>query len=275
VATKHIVKVKRFEGPLDLLLHLVKVNEIDIFDLDIYRLTKQYLEFLRMIDFDDLADAGEFLGVAAQLIQIKSRMLLPGQKKTTEEEEDEDPRASLQERLATYEAFKLAAAEIGSRPMLGVDVYTNHEAKRIEPEYDHIEKPWIGEPSTLVVLYEQLLKSITERRKPKTVAIKAHKISIEDTITGLENQLEKLQFVHFQGLYSKFRTRYELVIHIMAILELAKKEGVSLLQPENHGPLWLYSQNANLEIIENKPNLGEHGHKFELPEGLSMEKLLG
>ncbi len=259
---------------MDLLLHLVKVNEIDIFDLDIYLLTKQYLEFLRMIEFDDLADAGEFLGVAAQLIQIKSRMLLPGQRKLAEEEEDDDPRASLQERLATYEAFKQAAEELFSRPMLGVDVYTNHEAKRLEPEYDHIEKPWVGEPSTLVVLYEQLLKSITERRKPKTVSIKAHKISIEDTITHLEDQLEKLQFVHFQSLYPRFKTRYELVIHVMAILELAKKEGVSLLQPESRGPLWLYSQNANLEIIENKPNLGEHAHLFELPEGLSMEKLI-
>jgi segregation and condensation protein A len=201
-------------------------------------------------------------------------MLLPGQRKAAEEDEDEDPRATLQERLTTYEAFKQAAAELGSRPMLGVDVYTNHEAKRLEPEYDHIEKPWIGEPSTLVVLYEQLLKSITERRKPKTVSIKSHNISIEDTITTLQEQLEKLQFLHFQSLYPKFRTRYELVIHIMAILELAKKDGFSLLQPDAHGPLWLYAPNANLEIIGTKPSFGEYADMFELPEGLSMENLI-
>ena len=99
--TAYSVKLQQFEGPLDLLLHLIRVNEFDIFNIDVFMLTSQYIGFLRTVEYEDLADASEFLEMAATLIEIKTKMLLPGQEKSDGDDEDEeDPRKTLQERRA-------------------------------------------------------------------------------------------------------------------------------------------------------------------------------
>src|SRR5688500_7024103 len=104
----YFVKTEQFEGPLDLLLHLIRVHEIDIFAIDVLRLTQEYLAYLRRMRFDDLAQAGEFLEMAATLIEIKTRMLLPHDEKQAEGEDgaDDDPIRTLQERLLQHEMFR-------------------------------------------------------------------------------------------------------------------------------------------------------------------------
>ena len=162
---KLFLKINQFEGPLDLLLHLIKVNEIDVFNIDIYLLTNQYLEYLRLIEFDDLSDAGEFLEMAATLIEIKSRMLLPTEKKDDLEElDDDDPRKPLQERLVEYETFGKVAEYFERLPQVGVDIQTNNEFKRLEQEYAHVESPLKGDPTSLVILWEQMLRDFSEKK---------------------------------------------------------------------------------------------------------------
>ena len=240
MAAGYFLKLDQFEGPLDLLLHLIKVNEIDIFNIDVFLLTNQYLDFLRLIKFEDLQQAGEFLEMAATLIEIKSRMLLPHdeQKKAAEDSED-DPVRALQERLIEYERFRAIAEHLGQVPQLGVEIQRNREWARLAPQYSHIEAPLHGDPATIVILYEQLLKTLPDRKAVRVQAT-THMISVEDKITELTQLIERINFALFQGFYKKFASRYEWVVYIMAMLEMSRWRKLKIYQREALGPIWIY-----------------------------------
>lgn len=242
MTTTYFLKLAQFEGPLDLLLHLIRESEIDIFDIDIYVLANKYLDHLRLLEFRDLAQAGEFLEMAATLIEIKSRSLLPTESKgaSADDMDDDDPRRSLQQRLIDYERFRAVADYLGSRPQLGVDIQTNHEWKRLEPKYDHVEAPLTGDPASMVVLYEQMLRELSERKPKAIVEAKTHMVTVEEKINELQQLLERVNFALFQGFYKRFKSRYELVVYILATLELVKWSKVKVYQRELLGPLWIY-----------------------------------
>lgn len=246
----YFVKTKSFEGPLDLLLHLIRVHEIDIFAIDVYRLAQEYINYLRLMKFVDLAQAGEFLEMAATLIEIKTRMLLPHDERAAGDEalEDDDPVKTLQERLIQYETFRNVADHFSQMPQMGVEIQTNHEWSRLGPLYEHIESPLTGEGATLVVLYEQMLKTLAERRK-STVTAKLHRISVEETIEKLAKDLETIRFTLFQGMYNLFPTRYEFVVHILSMLELVKMKRVKLHQEEIFGPIWMYRFDLDESVL--------------------------
>jgi segregation and condensation protein A len=241
MASGYYLKLQQFEGPLDLLLHLIKVNEIDIFNIDIFLLTSQYLNYLRTLKYEDLADASEFLEMAATLIEIKTKMLLPGQEKSEDEEQDdEDPRQNLQERLIAYEQFKRVAEFLLDQPRFGDQIRTNHEWQRLEPMFEDCEAPLEGDPASLVILYEQMLTKLAERKPPAKVEVKTQLVTVEQKIDELAKLLETVKFALFQGFYKKFKSRYELVVYILATLELSKGGRLKLYQHEANGPLWLY-----------------------------------
>jgi segregation and condensation protein A len=242
MSANYHLKLQQFEGPLDLLLHLIKLNEINIFNIDIYLLTTKYLEYLRLMKFRDLAEAGEFLEMAASLIEIKSRMLIPTEDKTKDGEElaDDDPRKSLQDRLIEYERFRAASKFLENAPQLGVEIMPNCEWRRLEPHYADVEAPMKGDPATLVVMYEQMLKDMSERKPETKVEAKMHLVSVEEKIEELQKILDTLHFALFQGFYKKFASRYELVVYLLATLELAKWNKVKIFQSEMLGPLWVY-----------------------------------
>lgn len=242
MAANYYLKLDQFEGPLDLLLHLIKVNEIDIFNIDIYLLTTQYIEYLRAIKYDDLGIAGEFVEMAATLVQIKTRMLLPNteQEGTNDGEDLEDPRKTLQERLIAYEMFKGASEFLSDRPRYDLILKTGREADRLLPSYEDIEAPLEGDPASLVILYEQMLSKLSERKPPAKVEAKTHMVTLEQKIEELSKLIETVKFALFQGFYKKFKSRYELVIYILAALELSKGGVLRILQQEINGPLWLY-----------------------------------
>ncbi len=246
MSTDFFVKTDQFEGPLDLLLHLIRVHEIDIFRIDVLLLTQEYLNYLRLIQFDDLQQAGEFLEMAATLIEIKTRMLLPTEDRVETEGDsaEEDPIKSLQERLLQYEMFRNAAEHFSQMPQMGVEIQPNNEWNRLAPLYEHIEAPLTGESATLVVLYEQMLKSLVERRKSKHTA-KLHRITVEDTIEKMAVEIEQSRFALFQGVYNLLQSRDELVVHIMAMLELAKMRRLKIYQQDLMGPIWLYRMDCD------------------------------
>ena len=250
MSSDYHVKLEHFEGPLDLLLHLIRVHEIDVFDIDIYRLATEYLNYLRLIKFNDLADAGAFLEMAANLIEIKSRMLLPtDERKTTNEDgEEDDPIKTLQERLIQYERIRRAAAYLAALPQFGVQIKSSHEHERLAEVFKDVETPLTGDAATLVVLYEQMLRGLGERKNTKVEA-KTHMVSLEDTIAKMQEYLDVAQYSLFQGFYNKFTSRYELVVHILAILELARQFRIKFYQQDFMGPLWIYRPDCDESML--------------------------
>lgn len=251
ILSNYYLKLQQFEGPLDLLLHLIKVNEIDIFNIDIFVLTNQYLEYLRILKFDDLADAGEFLEMAASLIEIKSKMLLPREEAPDAAElmEDEDPRKDLQERLIQYEQFKQVAEHFSLRPQYGLQIRASMEWKRIEPLFSEAEAPIKGDPASLVILYEQMLKTVSEKKPTVKVEATTHMVSIDEKIEEIEKLLTVVKFTLFQGFYKQFKSRYELVIYILAMLELSRWGKLKIYQQESNGPIWIYQTDFDEKLL--------------------------
>lgn len=249
MSSKYFLKLDQFEGPMDLLLYLIRVHEINVFDIDIFLLTTQYLNYLRLVKFDDLADAGDFLEMAATLIEIKSRQLLPKEKggEAGDGELDEDPAKTLKDRLIAYELFKSAGEHLGQMPQLGLQFQSGKEWLRLQEVFKDVETPLVGDPASLVVLYEQMLRDMGER-KPSVVSAKMHMVTVEEKIIELEEMIEQVRFTLFQSFYHKFDSRYEFVVYLLAVLELVKVGKLKIYQQELMGPLWVYK--ADLEISQ-------------------------
>lgn len=250
MSTGYFLKLDQFEGPLDLLLHLISEHQMDIFDIDLYVLTLQYLEYLRLMRFDDLQDAAAFMGMASQLIEMKSKSLLPSEKHKGVDDEslDEDPLKTLEYRLQQYDIFRKAATFFENAPQVGVDIQTNLEWQRLTPQFEHITAPLRGDPTTLVVLYEQMLSELPER-KPSRVTALTHRISVEEIIEKMRSFIDKASFALFQGLYGKMPARYNLVASILAMLQLVRDGEMNIYQESMHGPIWMYRKGLDVSDI--------------------------
>jgi segregation and condensation protein A len=218
-------RLEGFEGPLDLLLHLIQKNELDIFNIPISLITEQYLEYLQLMKVLNLDIAGEYLLMASTLLHIKSKMLLP---KSTEgeEEEEEDPRAELVRRLLEYQKYKNAALEMEKRPLLDRDVFI----RLVPPELE--EEP--GEERIEVNLFELLeaFRQVLERVKPETFhnVILEH-LSVEDKIQEILALLEKEnRSMAFHRLFPEQASRRVVVVTLLAILELVKMKRIRIFQ---------------------------------------------
>jgi len=218
-------RLEGFEGPLDLLLHLIQKNELDIFNIPIALITEQYLEYLRLMKVLNLDIAGEYLLMASTLLHIKSRMLLP-KSSGGEEEEEEDPRAELVRRLLEYQKYKQAAAELEKRPLLDRDVFVRLVAgePELEPEEERIE----------VNLFELLeaFRKVLERVKPETFhQVVLEHISVQDKIQEILTLLEREnRSVAFHRLFPEQASRQVVVITLLAILELVKMRRIRIFQ---------------------------------------------
>jgi len=218
-------RLEGFEGPLDLLLHLIQKNELDIFNIPIALVTEQYLEYLQLMKVLNLDVAGEYLLMASTLLHIKSKMLLP-KSSEGEEEEEEDPRAELVRRLLEYQKYKQAALELEKRPLLDRDVFIRlvATAPEEEPEEERIEVDLFG----LLVAFRKVL----ERVKPETVheVILEH-LSVEDKIQEIMTLLEReKRSMAFHRLFPEQASRRVVVITLLAILELVKMRRIRIFQ---------------------------------------------
>lgn len=253
MTTSHFVRLDQFEGPLDLLLHLVKVHELNIFDIDLHVLIVQYLEYLRMIQFRDLSDAAAFMEMAASLCGIKSRHLLPGADQGSQagiEEDGLSSKENLQQRLFDYQTFSQAGEHLGQLQGSLESAFTGHEWRRLEGVYEGCETLLRGDVSVLLILYEQMLTTLPDRQ-PITVQAMTEAITVEEVLEKIESYIKKLQFFLFQKLYAKFDTRYELVANILAVLQLVREGKAKVYQREwPHGPLWVYGMQLEEGKIE-------------------------
>jgi len=218
-------RLEGFEGPLDLLLHLIQKNELDIFNIPIALITEQYLEYLRLMKVLNLDMAGEYLLMASTLLHIKSRMLLP-KSSEGEEEEEEDPRAELVRRLLEYQKYKQAAVELEKRPLLDRDVFIRLLAA--EPE------PIAEEEKIDVNLFELLeaFRKVLERVRVETFhEVALEHVSVEDKIQEILALLEREnRSIAFHRLFPEQATRRVVVVTLLAILELVKMKRIRIFQ---------------------------------------------
>jgi len=230
------VRLQNFEGPLDLLLHLIRKHEVDIYDIPIALVTQQYLEYLDLMAEMDLDLAGEFLVMAATLIHIKSKTLLP-RPDPTQDEPEEDPREALVRRLLEHQRFKAAAELLHEREI---------QRSAQWPRPDERVADLVGEapePELEVDLFSLMtaFKQVLDRaRKRPQVILPPEQISIEDRIAQLEARLSEQEARGFEELFADVDTRAGMIVTFLAILEMIRLKRVRVFQQVPDGAIRVY-----------------------------------
>lgn len=230
------VFLEAFEGPLDLLLYLIKRQNLDILEINVANITEQYMRYVSMMDAMQFELAAEYLLMAAMLAEIKSRMLLP---RSSEVDEDEDdPRAQLIRRLQEYERFKQAAEDIDDIPRLGRDLYEAHA----EPPDMKKERP---EP---VVEMKELMLALGEvlRRADmfESHHIQREKLSTRERMSQVLSRLSPDQFTPFVALFTIEEGRLGVVVTFLAVMELIKESLVEIVQTDAFGPIHVKARSS-------------------------------
>ena len=224
------VFLETFEGPLDLLLYLIRRQNLDILDIPIAEITSQYMEYVELMRNINLDLAAEYLVMAAMLAEIKSRLLLP---RHEDVEDEEDPRAELVRRLQEYERFKQAATDIDEMPHFGRDQFAvdvdviREDKEKPEPDVDMRE---------LLMAFQDVLERIDMQKHHE---ISREEISIRERMTHVLSRLEGDNFVEFQTLFTLSEGRLGVVVTFMAILELLKLRVIDMVQADAFAPIYL------------------------------------
>lgn len=231
------VKLPVFEGPMDLLLYLIKREEVDIYQIPIERITNQYLEIIRLMQMLDLDIAGEFMVMAATLIFIKSRMLLPKDQQLPEqiEEDDEDPRWDLIRQLVEYKKFKDASNQLGVR---GVE-----QEAIFPPGFDSRSLPPAATPVFETTVFDLItaFQKVLARVKPESEysEILEDRFTVSDKIIFIQQQLESGHRLLFRDLFPEEASRTEVVVTFLALLELIRLRQIMAQQEEPFGEIQL------------------------------------
>lgn len=244
------VKLEKFEGPLDLLLHLIEKNKVDIYDIPIALITDQYLEYIKQLEIEDLNIMSEFLVMAATLLDIKCRMLLPAE--VNEEGEEEDPRAELVEKLIEYKLYKYMSFELKDRQIDAVrTVYKPQTLPKevveyVEPiDYDKL----VGDMD--LAKLNQIFKSIVRKQKDKIDPVRSKFGNIEKDEVNLEEkqlQIEMYVATHkkfsFRALLEAQPTKMEIVVTFLVMLEMMKVGKIMIVQENLFDDIMITSQIA-------------------------------
>ncbi len=218
-----------FEGPLDLLLYLIRRQNLDILDIDVAEITRQYLGYIELMASMQLELAAEYLVMAAMLAEIKSRMLLPRQQ--SDEEDEEDPRAELIKRLQEYERFKKAAEDIDELPRMGRDI---HRATAEAPDRDQ-QRP---HPDVDIKELVTALADVLKRSEMfESHQVEMEKLSTRERMSQVMENLRGNQFVPFVALFTLEEGRLGVVVTFLAVMELIKESLVEIVQSDSFGPI--------------------------------------
>lgn len=232
------VRVERFEGPLDLLLHLIKKHQVNIYDIPIALITKQYLDYLDLMQDLDLDIAGDFLVMAATLIHIKSRTLLP-RPDPTQDDPDEDPREALVRRLLEHQQFKAAAELLHDREIQRSAQWGRPDGHVAEVVGEAPEPEVEVDLFSLMAAFRQVLERA--RNRPK-VYLPAEHISIESRIELLLARLSVTEACGFEDLFADVQTRPGIVVTFLALLEMIRLKLVRVFQQANFGAIRVYKR---------------------------------
>lgn len=248
-----VIDIERFQGPLDLLLHLIRQQDIDIFDIPIATITHQFLAAVQAIEAEDLDNAGEFIEMAAMLIRVKAQMLLP----RPQEAQDEDPRAELVRRLLEYEQIR----EISDR----LAASQAEQARRFGKGYvePRIRPPM--EETPLETTWDEVFRAALEIAPPppgkREHFVTTRPVAMEDKMNLILGTLERVKRIEFTRLVQPFRNRMHSVMTFLAGLELTRRRIIFLRQVRPFSELWVYRRSESVVEAE-----GDGAPKDALPE---------
>lgn len=236
-------KLNVFEGPLDLLLHLIEKNKVDIYDIPIVTITEQYLAYVSEMQEQDMDVMSEFLVMAGTLLQIKSKMLLP--REETEEEEEEDPRAELVRRLLEYKMYKYAALELKDMELdASHNLYKKPTIpKEVEEYREEVDPAELVDGLTLSKLndiFQSIMRKQVDKIDPirsKFGTIEKEEINIEERMVQIREEVRGLKGINFRTLLETQPTRMNIIITFMSILELMKVGAITIRQEETFGEI--------------------------------------
>ena len=250
------VKLEVFEGPLDLLLHLIDKNKIDIYDIPIVEITNQYMEYIRNMQREDLNIMSEFLVMAATLLDIKCRMLLP--KEVNEEGEEEDPRQELVEQLLQYKMYKYIAYELKDREMDSDMVL--YKSPSIPEEIEKYVEPvdldkLLGDLTLqkLNSIFKDVMKRQTDKIDPvrsKFGKIEKEEVTLSDKFTYIHSYMRDHKTFSFRQLLEKQHSKMHIVVTFLAILEMMKLGEIRVEQEETCGDIMIETTGGVIERTE-------------------------
>lgn len=226
------VFLEAFSGPLDLLLYLIKKENIDILDIPIAQITEQYMQYVDLMKNLHLELAGEYLVMAAMLAEIKSRMLLP---KPAYEEDEDDPRAELVRRLREYERYKKAAEDLNNLPRVERDIFV---ASVDKPEIKRERQIPKIELQDLFAVFKDILHRASMYLHHQ---VKREGISVRERMSQILLNLQTTKFVNFEKMFNVCEGRHGVVVTFMAILELIRQSIIEIVQAEPFGQIYLKS----------------------------------
>lgn len=237
------VKLEVFEGPFDLLYHLIEKNEIDIYDIPIARITEEYLEYIRAMQVLDLYLAGEFLVMAATLVELKAKMLIP--KPVSEfDDEDEayDPREELVARLVEYKRFKNVSEELRTKELSERRIYR----RLVDEVVEYVRRPELNDTLPVEKLWEAFIKvlSTVEAEKEENgemLQITPEEFSVEDKMELIEKLVEQQNKFDFRQLFRRRVHKLEIIVTFLALLELVRLKKVKVIQEGMFGRISIYS----------------------------------
>lgn len=228
--TPYKVELEIFEGPLDLLLYLIRKDEVDIYNIPVEKITRQYLEYIDLMRMLDLNIAGEFLVMAATLMYIKSKMLLPPEERPVEVVEEEDPRLDLVRQLLEYKRFKDVAGYLQHKELLEEKIFTRHVPPDIEAEAPLVDVSIFD----LLGAFNQALKKV-EKAPQHEVAEESFTVS--DKISEIKKLLKDSYTFSLTKLFDNMKTKIEVVATFLALLELIRLKLVKVVQKELFGEI--------------------------------------
>jgi len=227
------VRIENFEGPLDLLLHLIKKNEINIYDIPVAMIAQQYLEYLEAMEELNLNVAGDFLVMAATLLQIKSKMLLPVDETADDDEDGPDPREELVRRLLEYKAFKEAARQLDDQEKIWREIFRREQAPLVE----EVEEELPLENVSLFDLVDALKEVLERNPSSRLIEIIPDNLTVRERMNLILETLEGKDSVSFAALFEGSGHRMVVVVTFLALLELMRLRIARVFQAETFGPI--------------------------------------
>lgn len=230
LSDKYIVTIDNFDGPLDLLLHLIKEQDIDIYDIKIEDITKQYLDYIKHMKELNLEIASEYLVMASELIEMKSKMLLPKKREKEEDDYEEDPRELLIERLLAYKRYKEVTSEFKDLELTRKMIFTREpdNLNRYAKEEESIEELGVAD---LIDAFNNLLKR-KELDRPIATKITKKELSVADKVNKIKYILRNKKRINFEEIF-EVSTKEEVIISFLSVLEMVKKDEILLTQDGN------------------------------------------
>lgn len=233
------IKIPVFEGPFDLLLHLIKEAKIDIYDIPIALITSQYLHYIEMMKELNLEIAGDFLVLASTLIHIKSRMLLPPDEDVPLDEQ-EDPRLELVQKLLEYQTFKEAASTLREKEEEWKKVFSK------EPLTDDGEELYLVDVNLfdLMGAFKKLLETVS----PDVVMITKETLTVKDRMSMIMEMIEGHDAIRFEEIFKGSKTRIQLIVTFVALLELIRLSLVKAYQEKQFGNIWIINPSKQSDV---------------------------